>query len=277
LPSFYQKKIQIQLSTYKNMANTKELSVEDKLRAIYDLQLIDSRIDEIRNVRGELPLEVEDLEDEVAGLSTRSEKLKGELEVIEEQIKGKKIAIDEHKEVIKKYTKQQESVRNNREFNSLTKEVEFQELEIQLAEKQIKEMKASIEHKKEVISNLKEKLDAKSSHLKHKKSELDAIMAETQKEEIFLTEKSAEFASQIEERLLAAYNRIRSSVRNGLAVVSIERGASAGSFFTIPPQTQVEIASRKKIITDEHSGRILVDSALAEEEKEKMEQLFSKI
>lgn len=277
MPSFYQKKIQIQLSTYKNMANTKELSVEDKLRAIYDLQLIDSRIDEIRNVRGELPLEVEDLEDEVAGLSTRSEKLKGELEVIEEQIKGKKIAIDEHKEVIKKYTKQQESVRNNREFNSLTKEVEFQELEIQLAEKQIKEMKASIEHKKEVISNLKEKLDAKSSHLKHKKSELDAIMAETQKEEIFLTEKSAEYASQIEERLLAAYNRIRSSVRNGLAVVSIERGASAGSFFTIPPQTQVEIASRKKIITDEHSGRILVDSALAEEEKEKMEQLFSKI
>ena len=258
------------------MANTKELSVEDKLRAIYDLQLIDSRIDEIRNVRGELPLEVEDLEDEVAGLSTRSEKLKSELEVIEDLIKAKKNAIDEHKEVIKKYTKQQESVRNNREFNSLTKEVEFQELEIQLAENQIKEMKASIEHKKEVISNLKEKLDAKSSHLKHKKSELDAIMSETQKEEIFLSEKSAEFSGQIEERLLAAYNRIRSSVRNGLAVVSIERGASAGSFFTIPPQTQVEIASRKKIITDEHSGRILVDSALAEEEQEKMEQLLSK-
>ena len=259
------------------MANTKELSVEDKLRAIYDLQLIDSRIDEIRNVRGELPLEVEDLEDEVAGLSTRSEKLKSELEVIEDLIKAKKNAIDEHKEVIKKYTKQQESVRNNREFNSLTKEVEFQELEIQLAEKQIKEMKASIEHKKEVISNLKEKLEAKSSHLKHKKSELDAIMAETQKEEIFLTEKSTEFSEQIEARLLAAYNRIRSSVRNGLAVVSIERGASAGSFFTIPPQTQVEIASRKKIITDEHSGRILVDSVLADEEKEKMEQLFSSI
>lgn len=258
------------------MANTKELSVEDKLRAIYDLQLIDTRIDEIRNVRGELPLEVEDLEDEVAGLSTRSEKLKSELEVVEDLIKAKKNAIDEHKEVIKKYTKQQESVRNNREFNSLTKEVEFQELEIQLAEKQIKEMKASIEHKKEVIANLKEKLDSKSSHLKHKKSELDAIMAETQKEEIFLSEKSAEFSALIEERLLAAYNRIRSSVRNGLAVVSIERGASAGSFFTIPPQTQVEIASRKKIITDEHSGRILVDSALAEEEKEKMEQLFSK-
>jgi predicted nucleic acid-binding Zn-ribbon protein len=258
------------------MATKKELSVEDKLRAIYDLQLIDSRIDEIRNVRGELPLEVEDLEDEVAGLSTRSEKLKSELEVIEEQIKVKKNAIDEHKEAIKKYTKQQESVRNNREYNSLTKEVEFQELEIQLAEKQIKEMKASIEHKKEVISNSKEKLESKSTHLKHKKSELDAIMSETQKEEEFLSEKSAEYEAQIEERLLTAYKRIRSSVRNGLAVVSIERGASAGSFFTIPPQTQVEIASRKKIITDEHSGRILVDSSLAEEEREKMEKLFSK-
>ncbi len=257
------------------MTNTKELSVEDKLRAIYDLQLIDSRIDEIRNVRGELPLEVEDLEDEVAGLSTRSEKLKGELEVIEDLIKAKKNAIDEHKEAIKKYTKQQETVRNNREFNSLTKEVEFQELEIQLAEKQIKEMKASIEHKKEVIAQSKEKLEVKANHLKHKKSELDAILAETAKEEALLLEKSAEFQESIEERLLAAYTRIRSSVRNGLAVVSIERGASAGSFFTIPPQTQVEIASRKKIITDEHSGRILVDSVLAEEEKEKMENLFA--
>ncbi len=259
------------------MANTKELSVEDKLRALYDLQLIDTRIDEIRNVRGELPLEVEDLEDEVAGLTTRLDKLKGELEVVEDNIKAKKLAIEEHREAIKRYTKQQETVRNNREFNSLTKEVEFQELEIQLAEKQIKEMKASIEHKKEVISQSKERLETKSSHLKHKKSELEAIMAETEKEETFLTEKSNEYQQMIEERLLAAYQRIRSSVRNGLAVVSIERGASAGSFFTIPPQTQVEIASRKKIITDEHSGRILVDSTLAEEEREKMEQLFASI
>ncbi|HEX8563043.1 MAG TPA: C4-type zinc ribbon domain-containing protein [Flavobacterium sp.] len=259
------------------MANTKELNVEDKLRALYDLQLIDTRIDEIRNVRGELPLEVEDLEDEVAGLSTRLDKLKSELEVIEENIKTKKSAIEEHREAIKKYTKQQETVRNNREFNSLTKEVEFQELEIQLAEKQIKEMRASIEHKKEVISQSKERLETKSSHLKHKKSELEAIMQETAKEETFLSEKSAEFRAQIEDRLLAAYDRIRGSVRNGLAVVSIERGASAGSFFTIPPQTQVEIASRKKIITDEHSGRILVDSSLAEEEREKMQQLFASI
>ena len=257
------------------MATTKELSVEDKLRALYDLQLIDTRIDEIRNVRGELPLEVEDLEDEVAGLSTRLEKLQQDLVTIEESIKTKKNNVDDHQIAIKRYTEQQKEVRNNREFNSLTKEIEFQELEIQLAEKQIKELKASIEHKKEVIASSKEKLDEKTNHLKHKKTELSDIMAETQKEEAFLIEKSAEYEALIEDRLLAAYKRIRSSVRNGLAVVSIERGASAGSFFTIPPQTQVEIASRKKIITDEHSGRILVDTVLADEEKEKMEQLFS--
>lgn len=259
------------------MAATKEMSVEEKLRALYDLQLIDSRIDEIRNVRGELPLEVEDLEDEVAGLTTRLEKLKNDLVNIEEQIKSKKNAIEEHQASIKRYSEQQKNVRNNREYNSLTKEIEFQELEIQLAEKQIKEMKASIEHKKEVISNSKEKLEQKASHLKHKKAELNDIMAETQKEENFLLEKSSEFEGMIEERLISAYKRIRKSVRNGLAVVSIERGASAGSFFTIPPQTQVEIAARKKIITDEHSGRILVDNALALEEKEKMQQLFAKI
>ncbi len=259
------------------MATTKELSVEDKLRAIYDLQIIDTRIDEIRNVRGELPLEVDDLEDEVAGLSTRLEKLKSDLVNIEELIKTKKNAIDEHQAAIKRYSEQQKNVRNNREFNSLTKEVEFQELEIQLAEKQIKEMKASIDHKKDVIASSKDKLEQKSTHLKHKKAELNDIMSETQKEESFLHEKSAEFEGLIEERLLAAYKRIRSSVRNGLAVVSIERGASAGSFFTIPPQIQVEIAARKKIITDEHSGRILVDASLAEEEREKMQKLFAKM
>ncbi|EAZ95706.1 hypothetical protein FBBAL38_08390 [Flavobacteria bacterium BAL38] len=257
------------------MATIKELSVEDKLRALYALQLVDSKIDEIRNVRGELPLEVEDLEDEVAGLSTRLDKLKSDLETIDEQIKEKKNAIDEHKAAIKKYLEQQKNVRNNREFNSLTKEVEFQELEIQLAEKHIKEMKASIEHRKEVIAQTKEKLDGKQTHLKHKKAELSDIMAETEKEENFLSSKSEELRGQIEERLIAAYDRIRTSVRNGLAVVSIERGASAGSFFTIPPQTQMEIAARKKIITDEHSGRILVDGVLADEEKEKMEKLFA--
>ncbi len=259
------------------MATIKEISVEDKLRALYALQLVDSKIDEIRNVRGELPLEVEDLEDEVAGLSTRLEKLKSDLETIDEQIKEKKNAIEGHNAAIKKYLEQQKNVRNNREFNSLTKEVEFQELEIQLAEKHIKEMKASIEHRKEIIDQTKDKLDGKETHLKHKKAELSDIMAETEKEETFLLNKSAELRGKTEERLLVAYDRIRSSVRNGLAVVSIERGASAGSFFTIPPQTQMEIAARKKIITDEHSGRILVDGILADEEKVKMEKLFASI
>ena len=259
------------------MANTKELSIEEKLRAIYALQLIDSKIDEIRNVRGELPLEVEDLEDEVAGLSKRLEKLNEDLSAIDHQAKEKKNNIDDHKASIKKYTEQQKNVRNNREFNSLSKEIEFQELEIQLAEKHIKEMKVTLENKKEIVAQTKEKLEGKQNHLKHKKAELSDIMAETEKDENFLIEKSNEFRGKIEERLLAAYDRIRNSVINGLAVVSIERGASAGSFFTIPPQTQMEIAGRKKILTDEHSGRILVDSVLADEEREKMEKIFAKM
>ncbi|MEQ3654861.1 MAG: C4-type zinc ribbon domain-containing protein [Dokdonia sp.] len=259
------------------MAKKKEVTVEEKLRALYDLQLIDSRVDEIRNVRGELPLEVEDLEDEVAGLNKRIEKLDNELALIEDQIKAKKILIEESKAGIKKYSEQQKNVRNNREFNALSKEIEFQELEIQLAEKNIKEYKAQIEQKKEVIDQTKERLGERETHLQHKKSELDAILAETEKEEKELIKKSADFEKEIEERLVKAYKRIRSNVRNGLAVVPIERGASGGSFFTIPPQIQVEIASRKKIITDEHSGRILVDSELAEQEKEKMQALFAKL
>lgn len=259
------------------MAKTKELTVEERLRALYDLQLIDSRIDEIRNVRGELPLEVRDLEDEVAGLNIRLEKLVSNLEVIDNDILSKKNQIEESKSLIKKYSEQQKNVRNNREFNSLTKEVEFQELEIELAEKHIKEFKAQIEQKKEVISETKARLKERENHLKHKKGELDAILAETEKEEQALIQKSQDYQEQIEERLVSAYNRIRKNVKNGLAVVPIERGASGGSFFTIPPQIQVEIAARKKVITDEHSGRILVDAQLAEEQKEKMEKLFAKL
>ncbi|WP_299552739.1 C4-type zinc ribbon domain-containing protein [Seonamhaeicola sp.] len=259
------------------MAKKKEVTVEERLRALYDLQLIDSRIDEIRNVRGELPLEVRDLEDEVAGLNIRLEKLVASLEVIDNDISSKKNLIEESKALMKKYGEQQKNVRNNREYNSLTKEIEFQELEIQLAEKHIKEFKAQIEQKKEVIAETKERLKERETHLKHKKGELDAILAETEKEEQALIEKSETYKTQIEDRLVAAYDRIRSSVKNGLAVVPIERGASGGSFFTIPPQVQVEIASRKKVITDEHSGRILVDAALAEEQKAKMEKLFAKL
>lgn len=259
------------------MAKKKEVTVEERLRALYDLQLIDSRIDEIRNVRGELPLEVRDLEDEVAGLNMRYEKLVSNLEIIDNDIIAKKNEIEESKSLIKKYSEQQKNVRNNREFNSLTKEVEFQELEIELAEKNIKEFKVQIEQKKEVIAETKERVKQRESHLKHKKAELSDILAETQKEEEALLSKSEAYKIQIDARLVAAYDRIRKNVKNGLAVVAIERGASGGSFFTIPPQVQVEIASRKKVITDEHSGRILVDSELAEEQKAKMEKMFSKI
>ena len=259
------------------MANKKESTVEDKLRTLYDLQLIDSRVDEIRNVRGELTLEVQDLEDEVLGLKTRMDKLKTDVETVNFEITAKKNLIDESKALMKKYSEQQKNVRNSREFNSLSKEVEFQELEIQLAEKNIKEFKAQIEQKKEVIAATKEKLSERESHLKHKKGELDAILAETEKEEKALLKKSEEYEDKIEDRLIKAYKRIRHNVKNGLAVVPVERGASGGSFFTIPPQVQVEIASRKKIITDEHSGRILVDPLLAEEEQDRMEKLFAKL
>ena len=259
------------------MATKTEISVEEKLRALYDLQLIDSRIDEIKNVRGELPLEVEDLEDEVAGMNTRLEKLQTDLAVIEEDIKGKKNLIEEAKSLIKKYGTQQDNVRNNREYNSLSKEIEFQELEIQLADKHIKEFKAQIEQKKIVIEETKGRVGERADHLKHKQGELDEILSETEKEEKSLIKESEKFEKKIEDRLIQAYKRIRTNVKNGLAVVAIERGASGGSFFTIPPQVQMEIASRKKIITDEHSGRILVDPVLAEEEKAKMEGIFKKL
>ncbi len=259
------------------MAKKAELSVEDRLRALYDLQLIDSRVDEIRNIRGELPLEVRDLEDEVEGLNTRLEKLNGGLSLVDDDIKSKKNLIEEAKALIKKYAEQQKNVRNNREFNSITKEIEYQDLEIELAEKQIKEFKAQIDQKKEVIAETKSFLKDRQAHLKHKKSELNAILAETEKEENALIKKSQEYQDSIDQRLVNAYRRIRANVKNGLAVVAIERGASGGSFFTIPPQVPVEIASRKKVITDEHSGRILVDAQLAEEQKAKMEKMFAKI
>ncbi len=253
----------------------KELTVEDKLRALYDLQLIDSRIDEIKNMRGELPLEVEDLEDEIEGLNTRLNNFNNEIENLETSIKNRKNTIEEAKALIKKYTTQQKNVRNNREFDSISKEIEFQELEMELAEKHIREFSAKIAQKNEIIDAAKEKLKEKDSHLKHKKGELDAILAETEKEEKMLGKKFTEYSELIEERLLNAYKRIRTNVKNGLAVVPVERGASGGSFFTIPPQQIVEIATRKKITTDEHSGRILVDAQLAAEEQQKMEKLFS--
>tara|TARA_B110000263_G_scaffold74116_1_gene64765 strand:+ start:787 stop:1566 length:780 start_codon:yes stop_codon:yes gene_type:complete len=259
------------------MAKKKEFSVEDKLRALYDLQLIDSRIDKIRSVRGELPLEVEDLEDEVAGFEVRISKIDENLKQFTDEIKAKEISIDNAKTMIKKYNEQQKNVRNNRAFESLSKEIEFQELEMELCAKQIKELYAQIELKKVSLEENNSKLSERKDHLGHKKKELGAILKETEKEENDLLKKSKDFESKIDESLLISYKKIRSSVRNGLAVVALERGASAGSFFTIPPQVQIDIASRKKLITDEHSGRILVDKVLADEENEKMQKLFTSI
>lgn len=252
----------------------KEMSVEEKLRALYDLQLIDSRLDEIRNTRGELPLEVEDLSDDVAQMETRIHKIDDEIKELDGEIKLKKEAIKNSEALMKKYTKQQDNVRNNREFDSLAKEVEYQELEIQLSEKRIKEFNAKIDHKKQIQEEINTKLDSMKTHLDHKKSELDAIIKETEKEEAFLIKKSEEFSGILDERLFKAYTRIRSNMKNGLAVVPVHRDASVGSFFTIPPQRQMDIAQRKKIISDEHSGRILVDGELAQEEKEKIEALL---
>ena len=259
------------------MAKKVEYSVEEKLRAMYDLQLIDSRIDKIRSVRGELPLEVEDLEDEVEGLDFRINKINEELSELENGIKEKQNKIEESKAMITKYNDQQKNVRNNRAFESLRKEIEFQELEIQYSEKQINELKVDIEEKKEKLEETTTLKDERKAHLDHKKDELNSIMKETEKEESALMKKSEEFEKKIDDSLLISYKKIRSSVKNGLAIVPVERGASAGSFFVIPPQVQLDIASRKKFITDEYSGRILVDKDLAEDEEKKMEKIFNSI
>ena len=256
------------------MAKKKEITIEEKLRALYDLQLIDSRIDEIRNIRGELPLEVEDLENEIAGLNTRLEKFNESIEESKTGISDQNNSIEQAKELRKKYEEKLKNVRNNREYNSIVKEQEYQDLEIQLAEKKITQFKEQIEQKNESISELNEKIKERSEHLKAKNKELSSIMKETEKEENVLVKKSNEFEKLIEEHLIQAYKRIRNSVKNGLAIVPVQRGAAGGSFFAIPPQVQLEIASRNKIIIDEHSGRILVDPELAAEEENKIKKLI---
>ncbi|MEM7162263.1 MAG: C4-type zinc ribbon domain-containing protein [Bacteroidota bacterium] len=241
------------------MATKSENIIEQKLEALWTLQQIDSKIDEIRFTRGELPLEVQDLEDEVQGLETRLSKLEEEIQSLDEQVAEKKNAIKESKAAIKKYEGQQSKVRNNREFESLNKEIEFQDLEIQLAEKRIKEFGAMMDAKKVLIEESKEVLKGRSKDLKTKKGELDQIIAETEKEESSMLKKSKAAEKVIDDRLIAAYKRIRSNARNGLAVVSVERDACGGCFNKIPPQRQLDIKSHKKIIVCEHCGRILVD------------------
>lgn len=247
------------------MAKAKEITVEDKLKALLSLQLIDSKIDKIRIVRGELPLEVQDLEDEVAGLQKRIDKVNEELAELEKGVSDKKNLIAEADASITKYKEQQNNVRNNREFDSLSKEIEFQSLEIELANKRIKEAKIKIDAKKEILAENETKVTARSEDLNLKRNELDSIISETEKEEKDLEAQSAKAEEVIDERLLVAYKRVRGSMRNGLAVVSVERESCGGCFNKIPPQRQLDIRLRKKVLVCEHCGRILVDPELAEE------------
>jgi len=241
-----------------------EISIEKKLIALYTLQQNDSKIDRIKIVRGELPLEVEDLEDEVAGLETRIDNYISEIEVLDKQIADKVLAIKESQGLIKRYEEQQNNVRNNREYDALTKEVEFQNLEIQLAEKRIREFTAQLTMSKEEIENAQHELSDRRNDMEAKRSELTDIVAETELEEKELNNKSEQQQRLIEERLLIAYKRIRKNARNGLAVVPVERDACGGCFSYIPPQRQLDIKLHKKIIVCEFCGRILVDKELAD-------------
>lgn len=245
------------------MAKAKQATVEEKLKALYKLQSIDTQIDKIKILRGELPLEVQDLEDEIAGLQTRVTNINDEIAEFDNSIKDKEAMMVDSKALIKKYEEQLKNIRNNREFDSLNKEIEFQNLEIQLAEKRIKEAKASVTAKTDVISGAKMRLEDRTTDLNTKNSELESIIAETQKDEEKLGKESARAEKVIDERLLNAYKRLRDSVRNGLAVVPVLRDACGGCFNTVPPQRQMDIAARKKVIVCEHCGRVLVDKVMA--------------
>ena len=236
-----------------------DASIEGKLRALYELQIIDSKIDRIRTVRGELPLEVQDLEDSVAGLETRVANLTQELTELKDQVAEKTQSIKDFQANIKKYEAQQGKVRNNREYDAISKEIEFQNLEIQLAEKRLKESKFAIESKSEIVEKSQHDFAERKKDLKLKKSELDEIIAETEKEEKELMKASEKATEGIEERLVNAYKRVRSNTRNGLAVVPVERDACGGCFNKIPPQKQLDIRMNKKILVCEHCGRIMVD------------------
>ncbi len=241
-----------------------EISIEKKLIALYTLQQNDSKIDRIKIVRGELPLEVEDLEDDVAGLETRIDNYIQEIEMLEKQVSDKNQAIKESQVLIKRYEEQQNNVRNNREYDALTKEVEFQSLEIQLSEKRIREFTAQLVMRKEEIESAQLELSDRRNDLEAKRSELTDIVAETELEEKELINKSDQQQRLIEDRLLVAYKRIRKNARNGLAVVPVERDACGGCFSYIPPQRQLDIKLHKKIIVCEFCGRILVDKELAD-------------
>lgn len=241
----------------------KELTVEQKLKALYQLQTTLSKIDEIKTLRGELPLEVQDLEDEIAGLSTRIDKIKSEVDELKSAIAGKRVEIEAAKASVEKYKSQQDNVRNNREYDFLTKEIEFQSLEMELCEKRIKEFTAEEQEKSEEIEKNTKALEERQKDLDQKKNELDEIIEETKQEEEKLRDKAKDLETKIEPRLLQSFKRIRKNSRNGLGIVYVQRDACGGCFNKIPPQRQLDIRSRKKIIVCEYCGRIMIDPELA--------------
>ncbi|MCE1198650.1 MAG: C4-type zinc ribbon domain-containing protein [Marinilabiliales bacterium] len=246
----------------------KEVSVQDKLKMLYELQTVVSEIDKINTLRGELPLEVQDLEDEIVGLKTRLSNLQDEIKNLNAAVANKKLEIKDAKNKIDRYKEQQDNVRNNREFDAISKEMEFQTLEIELAEKRIREYTNDAKVKGELLDASNLLLKEREDDLIRKKKELEEITAETALEEEQLKAKTTKISAMIEERLLTAFNKIRKNARNGLSVVTVQRDACGGCFNKIPPQRQLDIASRKKIIVCEYCGRILVDKDISSQQNE---------
>ena len=240
-----------------------EISVESKLQTLYQLQTTLSAIDEKRALRGELPLEVQDLEDEIAGLKTRVEHIEGDINDFQQAVAQKQGEIKEAEESVERYKKQLDEVRNNREYDTLTKEIEFQSLEIELCNKKIKEANAKVEDKKRELVRTNDLINDRQQALDEKKSELDEIMQETREEEQALKAKAEDLETKIEPRLLSSFKRIRKNARNGLGIVYVQRDACGGCFNKIPPQRQLDIKMHKKIIVCEYCGRIMIDSELA--------------
>jgi uncharacterized protein len=244
------------------MATVKEQSITDKLKSLYSLQLIDSKLDEISILKGELPMEVSDLEDEIVGLRTKSNKLESAIKEVEQEISHHNANIKESENLIAKYEKQLDNVKNNREFDALTKEIELQKLEIQLSQKKIREANAAKDIKKDNLTTANEKLDQRVKDVENKKVELSKIIEKTEKEEVKLAKESDKARKDIDERLLMSYDRIRKTYRNGLAVVAVSRGSCGGCFNRIPPQLIIEIGMSKKLLACEHCGRVLIDESL---------------
>jgi predicted nucleic acid-binding Zn-ribbon protein len=244
--------------------SNKEFSVEEKLKSLLDLQKVETKLDAIQILKGELPMEVSDLEDEIQGLHARETRIEEEINGITEFINEKKLIMIESDLLVKKYEKQSENVKNNREFEAINKEIEMQTLELKLAEKHIKDANEEMVDKVRVLEVAKKNISVKETNLKHKKSELDKIISETIKEETQYRKESDKAKSKVDPRLLASYERIRKNYRNGLSVVPIVRDACGGCFNAIPPQRQSEIRQRKKIIVCENCGRILVDEEIVD-------------